>query len=110
MIEYSLKEIIFQDIKTMKKDEGFQSLGDIFVKKKKDGKKPPAYQWQELALKIILELSVPPLKKSSIFKVCRDYPKEYVERCLTDTKELCKGGDGCLYFLKVISDGGKKKD
>ena len=95
------------------KDEGFQSLGDIFSKKqeqKKTAIKPPAYQWQELALKIILEFNIPPFKKSSIFKVCRDHPMGYIERCLADTRELCQSGQKWRYFLKVVSEEKKQTE
>ena len=90
------------------RDEGLKSLGDIFNIKRED-KKPPAYKWQELALKIINELNVPAFKKSSIFKVCRDNAEEFVLRCFNDTKELCKTKDSWRYFLKVISEEKSRK-
>ena len=65
--------------------------------------KPPAYQWQDLALRIIAELSIPKHKKSAVFKVCRDYHKNFIERCLNDTKELAKEGERWKYFFKLIS-------
>jgi hypothetical protein len=87
----------------------FQSFGSIFTQKKKKAvKKPPAYGWQDLALKIIAELGIPGFKRSSIFKICRDNPKEFAERCLNDTKELCKSGESWKYFLKVVNEEGKK--
>ena len=87
----------------------FESLGSIFVQKKRQVvKKPPAYPWQDLALKIIAELNVPNFKRASIFKICRDYPKDFVERCVNDTKELCKSGEKWKYFLKVVSEEGKR--
>lgn len=79
----------------------FSSLQDIF-KNKKPAVKPPAYPWQELALKIIEELSIPGFKRSSVFKVCRDLPASTVERALNDTKELCQSGLPWKYFFKVI--------
>jgi hypothetical protein len=90
------------------KDE-FQSLGAIFLSKRGiKAKKPPAYPWQDLALKILSEMNVPNFKRSSIFKICRDYPKDFVERCVTDTKELCKTGEAWKYFLKVVSEEAKR--
>ncbi len=64
--------------------------------------KPPAYQWQELALRLISELSIPDFKRSAVFKVCRDLPAVVVERSMNETKELCKTGAKWKYFFKVI--------
>jgi len=80
----------------------FQKLGDLFDKK--PAKKPPAYQWQELALRLIKELNVPSYKRSSVFKICKDRPKMFVEQCLADTKELCESKEKWQYFFKVVSD------
>ena len=87
----------------------FESLGSIFIQKKGRAiKKPPAYAWQDLALKVIADLGAPNFKRASIFKICRDYPKEFVERCLNDTKELCKSGECWKYFLKVVNEERKR--
>ena len=92
-----------------KKNDGFQSLGAIFVSQKgAKTKKPPAYPWQELALKVVSELGIPGFKRASVFKICRDCQKEFVERCLNDTKELCQSGEKWKYFFKVSSNGVKK--
>ncbi len=85
----------------MPKDQGFQKLGDLFSKE--DIKKAPAFQWQELALRIAEELKVPVYKRSSIFKACKENPKAFIEMCLADTKELCKTGEKWKYFFKLIS-------
>ncbi len=69
-------------------------------------KKPPAYQWQDLALKIIKELSIPVEKRNSVFKACKQYPKNFIEKCFNDTKELCQTGEKWKYFFKIV--GGKK--
>ncbi|MFA6409996.1 MAG: hypothetical protein WCW26_00255 [Candidatus Buchananbacteria bacterium] len=82
-------------------DNGFQNFKDILAKKKTV--KPPAYQWQDLALKIINELNIPPPKKNSVFLVCKKYPKEFIEKCLNDTKELCQTTEKWKYFFKIIS-------
>jgi hypothetical protein len=97
---------------TLKKDEGFQSLEMLFSMPKAPEKKPPAYQWQDLALRVVKELLIPPFKKASVFKICRDNSKEFVEMCLTDTKELCKSGDRWKYFFKVVDNKlkGPEKD
>ena len=87
----------------------FSSLGSIFVMKKKQAvKKPPAYAWQEFALAVAAELGAPAFKRASVFKICRDYPKEFVERCLNDTKELCQSGEKWKYFFKVVAEEAKK--
>ncbi|MEA3398419.1 MAG: hypothetical protein U9R06_01605, partial [Patescibacteria group bacterium] len=74
---------------------GFEKIG-IIIKSNKT-KKPPKYEWQDFALRIIDELGVPKHKRSSIFKVCRDNPKPFVEKCFDDTRELCKKGKTWLY-------------
>ena len=88
-------------------NNNFQNLKDI-LNKKRENKKPPAYQWQDLALKIIKELDIPNFKKSSIFKVCKNYDKNFIEKCLDDTKELCERGDKWKYFFKIIKEENKK--
>jgi hypothetical protein len=93
-----------------KKEEGFQSLGSLFSVKKPEVKKPPAYQWQDLALRVVKELNIPPFKKASVFKICRDNSKEVVEMCLNDTKELCKDGDRWKYFFKIFANRDKPKE
>jgi hypothetical protein len=84
------------------KDEGPQRLGDLFGKV--ETKKPPAHEWQDLALRIIDELSIPGFKRGSVFKICKDKPKETVEKSFNDTKELCTSGAKWKYFFKVIAD------
>jgi hypothetical protein len=86
----------------MKNDNSFDKLGDLFDKKRVV-KKPPAYRWQDLALSIIGELNIPNFKKSSVFKACRDNSREFIERCLNDTKELCDGKEKWRYFFKLVS-------
>jgi len=78
----------------------FQSLSDIIKQKKTV--KPPAYPWQELALRVIKELNLPNFKRSAIFKVCKENPAFKVERALNDTKELCRQGSKWQYFFKII--------
>jgi hypothetical protein len=85
----------------MKTDKGFENLSNILKSKK--AKKPPAYEWQELALRIISELSIPNFKRNAVFKVCKENSKIYIERCLNDTKELCPAGQKWKYFFKLIS-------
>lgn len=80
-----------------------QKLGDIF-ENKAPNKKPPAYQWQDLALRIIEELNIPESKRNSVFKICKDNDKNFVEKALDDTKELAQTGEKWRYFFKVIAD------
>ncbi len=75
----------------------------IEILKNKKTIKPPAYSWQDFALKIISELEIPANKKNSVFKVCKENPKAFVEKCLNDTKELCKGGERWKYFFKLAN-------
>ncbi|HAM87983.1 MAG: hypothetical protein US83_C0001G0074 [Candidatus Falkowbacteria bacterium GW2011_GWC2_38_22] len=85
----------------MDNNDSFKKIGDLFSTK--IIKKAPAYQWQELALRIIKDLNIPDTKKSSVFKACRENPKNFVEQCLNDTKELCKTGEKWKYFFKIIN-------
>ena len=82
--------------------EDFKSLSDIFKVKAVKSVKPPAYPWQDLALRIIKELNIPTFKRSSVFKVCKNKPISVIERALNDTKELCKTGTQWKYFFKVL--------
>ncbi len=77
------------------------SIQDIF--KNKQTIKAPAYAWQDMALKIINELGVPPFKRSSVFKICKDLDRNFVEKCFDDTKELAKGSEAWRYFFKLAS-------
>lgn len=81
--------------------DNFKQLGDILNIKK--SAKPPAYQWQDLALRVIQELRIPNFKRSSVFKICKDNSKAVVEQALNDTKELCKTGNKWQYFFKIIT-------
>jgi len=65
--------------------------------------KPPAYEWQDLALRIIKELGIPDFKRSAIFKICRDYHKITIEKAMNETKELCQTGAKWQYFFKVMA-------
>lgn len=78
-----------------------ENIGDIFASKKA-AKKPPAFPWQELALRVINELSMPNFKRNAVFKVCKENPKVFIERCLNDTKELCQTGEKWKYFFKLV--------
>ncbi|MFH1255559.1 MAG: hypothetical protein V1667_03790 [bacterium] len=92
----------------MQTNKGLEKIGDLFNGKKQT-KKPPAFIWQDLALRIINELNIPNFKRSSVFKICKEKPKSFIEMCMNDTKELCKEGDKWKYFFKVAAGGGEKK-
>jgi len=81
-------------------EDKFQSFADIIKAKPKV--KAPAYPWQDLALRIIKELSIPSFKRAAVFKVCRDLPAHKVSLAFNDTKELCKTGATWKYFFKII--------
>lgn len=87
----------------MTENKGPEGIKDI-LSAKKPGVKPPAYEWQDLALRIIKELNVPGFKKSSVFKVCKEKSKIFIEGCLSDTKDLCKTGEKWKYFFKLTVD------
>jgi len=86
---------------------GFQNFKDI-LDKKKPAVPAPAYQWQQFALDVINELNIPSMKKNSVFLICKKYPKNYVEKCLNETKELCQTGEKWRYFFKVIEQNKMK--
>jgi len=88
----------------MKTDKGLEKVSDLLKLKSKP---PPAYPWQELALRIIQELSIPNKKRNSVFKVCKENTRSVIEKCLNDTKELCLTGERWKYFFKLISGKGK---
>ena len=81
------------------------------LKSKPKAKKPPAYEWQDLALRVINELNIPNFKRGSVFKICKEAFEAGVQvriiQALTDTKELCQTGQKWQYFFKVLS---KKKE
>lgn len=91
----------------MSTNSGPQNIADLFGQIKTT--KPPAYQWQDLALRIIQELAIPNFKRNSVFKICKDLPKVDVEKALNDTKELCKSGLRWKYFFKVVDSIVKNK-
>lgn len=95
----------------MEKKRNLKSFGELM--KNRTVKKPPAYKWQDLALRIIKELEIPANKRSSVFHVCKKYSKQVVEKAMNDTKELCKTGEKWRYFFKIInisSSDSKKAD
>lgn len=86
-----------------------ESLGDI-MNNRKQGKKPPAHPWQDLALKVIGDLAIPGFKRSAVFKECKQRPKEEIILALNDTKELCQEGEAWKYFFKILAERkGEKK-
>lgn len=89
-------------------DSNMQQIGEVF--KGRNIKKPPAYPWQELALRVIKELNIPGFKRNSVFKVCKVNTSQFVERCLNDTKELCQTGQKWKYFFKLIDLGPARQE
>jgi len=92
-------------------DKGPEKIGDLFAEQAKKSaakRRPaPAYDWQDLALRVIKELNIPDFKRSAVFKVCKQKSRIMIEKCLNDTKELCRSGEKWKYFFKLI--GGKNK-
>lgn len=66
--------------------------------------KPPAYPWQDLALRVVKDLGIPGFKRGAVFKVCKEKPAHQIELALNDTKELCKSGAKWKYFFKIIDN------
>jgi hypothetical protein len=86
-------------------DQDLSSLSALFAERFKQPQiKPPAYQWQDLALRVINELGIPPAKKGSVFQACKKYPKEVIELALNDTKELVQKGERWRYFFKILTN------
>jgi len=79
-----------------------EKIGDLINSRK--AKKPPAYEWQDLALKVIKELNIPKFKRNAVFKACKNNPKYFIEKCLNDTKELCQTGEKWKYFFKIVGN------
>lgn len=78
------------------------SFSDIIKQKQKI--KPPAYPWQDLALRVIKELGIPGFKRSAVFKVCKENASQTILNALNDTKELSHEGPKWKYFFKVIDN------
>lgn len=92
----------------MQIDQGLEKIGDLLVGKK--SQKMPVYAWQDLALRIIKELNIPNFKRSAVFKICKQKPRVYIEKCLNDTKELCQTGEKWKYFFKVAAGNFKDRN
>lgn len=84
----------------MGRKENLKSFGELM--KNRVIKKAPAFEWQDLALRVIKELNIPNNKRSSVFRVCKQNTKQIVERAMNDTKELCKTAEKWRYFFKII--------
>ncbi len=89
----------------MQIDKGLEKIGDLLIRKPK---KLPAYAWQDLALRVIQQLTVPDFKRSAVFKVCKQKPRTFIEKCLNDTKELCRSGEPWRYFFKIVEGGAQQ--
>ena len=86
-------------------DKGPEKIGDLFKSQTKRVALP-AYAWQDLALRVIKELNIPDFKRIAVFKVCKQKPRIYIEKCLNDTKELCQQGEKWKYFFKIVGGQG----
>lgn len=85
-----------------KKEEKYTDIKTL-LKNRQEPKKQPAYEWQDLALRVINELDVPGFKRASVFQACKKHGKTFIEMSLNDTKELCKSGEKWKYFFKIIT-------
>ena len=82
-------------------ETGPQNFRDIMANTKNI--KPPAYPWQDLALRVVAELNIPAKKRNAVFLTCKQHSKNFIEKCLNDTKELAKTGEGWRYFFKLVN-------
>jgi len=82
-----------------------QNISEIFSQKKVS--KAPAYQWQDLALQVVQQLAIPNFKRSAVFKVCKENTRDFIEKCLNDTKELANQGESWRYFFKLVDQKDK---
>lgn len=87
-------------------NQGLQNLKEILLKRQ--AAKPPTFEWQDFALKVIRELGIPGFKRNAVFKVCKEHSKPFVEKALNETKELCKTGEKWKYFFKLAGSKTKK--
>jgi len=90
----------------MQTDKDLEKISDLIGQASKNQRSrppAPAYAWQDLALEVIKELNIPDFKRSAVFKVCKFRPRVYIEKCLNDTKELCRTGEKWKYFFKLIN-------
>ena len=85
----------------MNQPKGFEKLGNLF--NQKPSKKPPAHPWQETALEVIDRLHVPAHKRNSVFLVAKKYSRDFILKCLNDTKELSTGEEQWRYFFKLVN-------
>jgi hypothetical protein len=81
-------------------EDKFKSFADIIGAKKTV--KPPAYPWQDLALRVIKELGIPGFKRAAVFKMCKEKTEQKILLAMNDTKELCQSGAKWKYFFKII--------
>ncbi|MDP3837251.1 MAG: hypothetical protein Q8Q67_04070 [bacterium] len=84
------------------------NLADLL--KSRQAKKAPAYPWQDLALRVITQLSIPNFKRGAVFKVCKELSTTQVERAMNDTKELCQTGAAWKYFFKIADQYMPKRE
>jgi len=92
-------------------NKGPEKLSELFKQRaekaasqsEKSRRPAPAYAWQDLALRVIKELNIPNFKRSAVFKVCKEKPRSFIEKCLNDTKELCRDGEPWKYFFKLVN-------
>ncbi|MEI6379238.1 MAG: hypothetical protein WCO55_06315 [Candidatus Falkowbacteria bacterium] len=89
----------------MPEEKDLNSLAALFAQRVKQPQiKPPAHQWQDMALRIISELGVPANKRGSVFQACKQHSPEVIQLALTDTKELVQKGEPWKYFFKVLAN------
>lgn len=81
----------------MATNKEFEKIGNLF--NKKTAAKPPAYQWQDLALRVIKELSIPDVKKAPCLKLAKKSRKISLKAALTTRKNFARQGISGNIFL-----------
>ena len=81
-------------------ETGPQNFRDIMANKKNIRR--TVERRKDLALRIIDELNIQTKKRNAVFLVCKQHSKNFIEKCLNDTKELAKTGESWRYFFKLV--------
>lgn len=101
MVKYSDPQYKGKQRETKNSSAQFQKIGDILPVKLELVKPVNTERWQGLALEIIEKIPDAEIKKSSVFKCCKD-DEQKAKIAFEDCKEL--GKLHVIYFLKVYNE------
>jgi len=85
---------------TKKIDNGLQKIEFDLKRYESVKNQPKRHDFQVFALEVCEKLQTS--DKGLIFKICKKYPRAYVERCLNATLKYAQGTNKARYFVKVI--------